>query len=444
MVFLASRRIETPMHWNFKLILTAAWVAAGTAIYLVLPQSLPFLLPLTAVAPLLWSRREGLARRLWARSLLARLLAAASAYLLIHAIWSSASIFVFACVATLFVAGTMVHIVVITAPLIARAPLHAMAVGFYATYVVCALLASVEIIFNNPLHLYVHNTFPKLSFDLADAVVEAGVIKGFADFFLNKHIAALTFLIWPAYLVATRLGASGRSRAVLMACLTPAAVAILASSHETSKVALVGGAIVLSFHMLAPRLVAPLLAVAWAIACLAPAPIAAVAYDHGLQHARWLPQSARHRIVIWSATSTQIPEAPILGHGMGSARDLGRRTKERPMYAPGTSFRLTPGPHAHNAYLQVWLETGAVGAVLLLGIGLWAVGAASRVSADSRPALYAAFASNALLAASSFSIWASWFLASFAFSAMFAVLAWSFVTSAERAAHDVAPPRAQA
>ena len=53
MVFLASRRIETPMHWNFKLILTAAWVAAGTAIYLVLPQSLPFLLPLTAVTPLL-------------------------------------------------------------------------------------------------------------------------------------------------------------------------------------------------------------------------------------------------------------------------------------------------------------------------------------------------------------------------------------------------------
>jgi len=428
------------MHWNTKLALTAAWVAAGTAFYLVVPQSLPFLLPLAAVAPLLWSHREGLARRLCGRSLLARLLAVASAYLLYNAIWSSASIFAFACVATFFAAAVIVHIVVITAPRLARAPLHAMAVGFYVAYVICAFLVSVEVVFDNPLHLYVYNAVPQLGPDLADAVVEAGVIKSLPDFFLNKHIAALTFLIWPALLVATRLGASARSRAALVLCLTPAAVAILASAHDTSKVALVGGAIVLAFHMLAPRLVAPVLAVAWTIACLAPAPLASVAYDHGLQHARWLPESARHRIVIWSATSTQITEAPILGHGMGSARDLGRRTKESPTFAPGTSFRVTPGPHAHNAYLQVWLETGAVGAVLLLGIGLWAVGAASRVSADSRPALYAAFASNALLAASSFSIWASWFLASFAFSAMFSVLAWSFVTSAGRVPH-AAPSR---
>ena len=125
---------------------------------------------------------------------------------------------------------------------------------------------------------------------------------------------------------------------------------------------------------------------------------------------------------------------------MGSARELGRKTKERPTYAPGTPFRLSPGPHAHNAYLQVWLETGAVGAALLFGIGLWALGAVSRVGVDSQPALYAAFASNALLAASSFSIWASWFLASLAFSAMFAVLAWSFVKSAGPDPHVI--PRA--
>ena len=312
-------------HWNIKLGLTAAWVAAGTAIYLVVPQSLPFLLPLAAVVPLLWSQREGLARRLWARSLLARILAVASAYLLINAIWSSASIYVFASVATFFLAVTLVHIVVITAPLLARAPLQAIAVGFYAAYVTCAFLLSVESVFDNPLHLHVYNMFPTLRSDLAHAVVEGDVVKNLPDFFLNKHIAALTFLLWPAVLVATRLGASARSRAVLVASLTPAAVAILASAHDTSKLALVGGAIVFTFHMLAPRLVAPLLAVAWTIACLAPAPLASLAYDHGLQHARWLPESARHRIVIWSATSAQITQAPVLGHGMGSARDLGRK-----------------------------------------------------------------------------------------------------------------------
>ena len=128
------------MHWNIKLAMTAAWVAAGTSFYLLLPRSLPFLLPLTALAPLLWCHREGLARRLWGRSLLARLLAVASAYLLINATWSSAPILAFASVATFFVAAVVVHIVVVTAPLLARPPLHAMGIGFYAGYVICALL----------------------------------------------------------------------------------------------------------------------------------------------------------------------------------------------------------------------------------------------------------------------------------------------------------------
>ena len=432
------------MHWNIKLGLTAAWVAAGTFFYLLLPLSLPFLLPLTAVAPLLWYHREGLAHRLRARSLLARLLAVASAYLLINATWSSAPVLAFACIATFFVAAVVVHVVIIIAPLLARSPLHAMGVGLYAGYVVCALLLSIEIVFDHPLHLHFYNMFPKFApHHEPHAVVDAGVLKSLPEAFLNKHIAALVFLAWPTLVIATRIGASARSRAVLVACLLPAAVAILASAHETSKIALVGGAIVFSSHMLAPRLIAPLLAVAWAVACLASAPLASVAYDRGLQHAEWLPASARHRIVIWDVTSAKIAEAPILGHGMGSARELGRQTKKRPTYAPGTPFRLSLGPHAHNAYLQVWLETGAVGAALLFGIGLWALGAVSRTSVDIQPALYAAFASNALLAASSFSIWASWFLASHFFSAMFAVLVWSFVKSAGPDPHCDLPRRAQ-
>ena len=78
-------------------------------------------------------------RRLWGASLLARLLTAASAYLLINATWSSAPILAFASLATFFVAAVVVHIVVIVAPLLARPPLHAMGIGLYAGYVICAL-----------------------------------------------------------------------------------------------------------------------------------------------------------------------------------------------------------------------------------------------------------------------------------------------------------------
>ena len=32
-------------------------------------------------------------------------------------------------------------------------------------------------------------------------------------------------------------------------------------------------------------------------------------------------------------------------------------------FAPGSNFRLTAGWHSHNDYLQIWYETGAVGAI---------------------------------------------------------------------------------
>ena len=78
------------MRWNIKLALTAVWAAVGTCGYLIVPESAPFLLPLSVLAPLVWYPRKGLAAHLWGRSVLARILAVASAFLLINATWSTA------------------------------------------------------------------------------------------------------------------------------------------------------------------------------------------------------------------------------------------------------------------------------------------------------------------------------------------------------------------
>ena len=54
------------MRWNIKLALTAVWAAVGTCGCLIMPESAPFLLPLSVLAPLLWYPRKGLAAHLWA------------------------------------------------------------------------------------------------------------------------------------------------------------------------------------------------------------------------------------------------------------------------------------------------------------------------------------------------------------------------------------------
>ena len=418
------------MHWSGKLVLSAVWVLAGTSSYLIVPEAGPFLLPLASLAPILWYPEPGLMRHLWAPSLLARLLAVASAYFFINATWSTAQGPAYIGAATFFAVSVVVHVVSRTMAYLDREPVRSMSTGFYAAFVVCALLASIEIIFKNPLYLSFLAKFPALAPQKSGIVIEAGIVKSLPSYLLNRQMAALVFLFWPALLVASRLASSPALRWVLAACLAPAIAAIFMSDHETSKLAIAGGAVVFGLVSLAPRLTKPLLTAAWVLACVAVVPLTSLAYHQQLHKAAWLQPSAQHRIVIWGVTSSKVAEAPWLGHGLVAARELALRDKEQPTYADGSPFMLSTGWHAHNVYLQAWFDAGAVGAALLLAIGLFVLGSISRVTADVQPVLYAAFSSNALLAGSSFSIWSSWFLASCAFSAIFAVLAWRFATTA--------------
>jgi O-antigen ligase len=149
-------------------------------------------------------------------------------------------------------------------------------------------------------------------------------------------------------------------------------------------------------------------------------------YSAEAYRAAWLPESARHRIVIWRYTSEQIAKAPFLGAGIATARAMNEAVEEAgdagARRVPGTRFHLSTSLHSHNAYLQVWYEAGAMGMLLMLGLGLIVLRALTRTPAQAQPYLVATFAACALLAASAYSIWAPWFMASLAMASLFAVL----------------------
>ena len=176
----------------------------------------------------------------------------------------------------------------------------------------------------------------------------------------------------------------------------------------------------------APAATRRVIAWAWAGAIMLVVPLATLAYHSQLYLSAWIPHSAQHRIVIWGYTSSQIAKAPILGSGINTARALNDPEGYDAPLAPGSDFRLTTGLHSHNVYLQAWYETGAVGALLLLAIGLLVlqlVGA----GLDGSPALPLRHLRDvcALLGGTSFSLWQPWFMASFGFAAGFAMLGWA-------------------
>ncbi len=127
--------------------------------------------------------------------------------------------------------------------------------------------------------------------------------------------------------------------------------------------------------------------------------------------------SAGHRLLIWSFTGHRIAERPLAGWGLDAARAI-----------PGGKIEIRPGQtwlplHPHDAALQLWLELGAPGAVLvalLVGL-LWL-----RLGEAPWPRLYAAAAGGGLFAAtavasSGWGIWQEWWLGTLGL-ALFATL----------------------
>ena len=71
-----------------------------------------------------------------------------------------------------------------------------------------------------------------------------------------------------------------------------------------------------------------------------------------------LPFSWEHRMAGWAYVAERIAERPLWGHGFGASRTFDATVDMR-----GFEMSLV-SVHPHNAGLQLWLETGAVGVAL--------------------------------------------------------------------------------
>lgn len=232
-----------------------------------------------------------------------------------------------------------------------------------------------------------------------------------APFELNRSIAAANMLVWPVALCAASYW-SGRRFALVAAALVGGVIlTTIASVHETSKIALLGGGVVFAlayFWRPVSRVVA---AAVWTVLVLGVVPLTIAAHDYlHLQDAPWVQNSARARIIIWKDVADTVMKAPLLGVGARTGYVLNERE------AVGNELPKVPR-HAHNVYLQTWYELGLVGATLLLIAGVLCLRAISALPNAAYPFALATFAVCAAELATSWEIWQRWFF-------MLYILAW--------------------
>ena len=109
-------------------------------------------------------------------------------------------------------------------------------------------------------------------------------------------------------------------------------------------------------------------------------------------------QSWAIRLDIWRFAVARILEHPFFGWGLDASR----------MFSPNIPL------HTHDAAIQIWLELGAVGAVLACLFWAWVVVQIDKLEARDRPAAAAAAAAVAAyltIGALSFGVWQEWWLA---------------------------------
>jgi O-antigen ligase len=401
---------------------TAAWTGMGVLLWALFPMTAAGLLPMCSIAPLVCYWLQGGRWRYLPPSLPTIALGVAAAYLLVNATWSLSPADAALTVVLVVLMVVTLHAVPGTLPELEAPHVRAMAMGTLAGLAVGVSLLCFEVFSDQLLRRLLIRVFPALQPYPQHVGTAGGRLAWLAPYLTNANITVLALMFWPAALIVVRLGLL-RSHAWLAAIAAAVVLAtVYASEHATSQMALAGAAVAFALVRWRPRLALTLIAAGWVALILLVVPVASALYGADLHRASWLPYSARHRVVIWHYTSTQVREAPLLGTGIGTSRALREAADRKGETAPGTTFRLSPGSHSHNAYLQIWYETGAVGALIALALGLAVLRSLARFPADVHPYLAATFVTAALAVATAFSIWAPWFLASLAMAAVFATL----------------------
>jgi O-Antigen ligase len=405
--------------------LAGVLAALGMLLWISIPRLTVLILPLAVALPSAWQMRERRGVPRPRPGLLQLVLGLFAAYLWANALWSENIGYAIGSAAaiTAFMAlwSVGVEALVNSHPRL----LSALGIGLCAgmalggCYLLIDALAS-RVIWSAVRVAAIRLANPTLPSDIGPYGTTQHYVYPFV---LNLGATAFTSGLFPALLVASAFVAPARRLWLVLAGVLLGCLVVFSTIHGSSKIAITLGGAVFFLSRIFPRATTAALAAAWVAATMLIVPITQAAYALGLHESRYLPDSARGRIVIWKHTGVRVAEAPVGGIGIGSTRVRRRTTSAADLErVPRTEYLLDTSIHAHNFFLQAWYELGAIGAGFLLVIGLLILGAIRHHPEATQPYLFATFVAVGTLCNTTFSLFALWLIASIMLTALCACL----------------------
>jgi exopolysaccharide production protein ExoQ len=201
----------------------------------------------------------------------------------------------------------------------------------------------------------------------------------------NRGIDYLVLIAWPqfAYIAWRR---RWRDAVLLAVCMV---VIVAIGAGLAARVAAAVGILVLALAVWLPRAVAPILAAGTVVLAASLPFTMRVMADHRMALAPHLKLSGLQRLEIWDFMTARVFERPLLGWGIAVSNAVPITPAEISTYV----YQGSQGTYPHDQWLELWVETGAIGAAIGLAFALLVIVRIQRMAPPIRPFAFAAFAS---------------------------------------------------
>lgn len=245
---------------------------------------------------------------------------------------------------------------------------------------------------------------------------------------LKRGGAILLIISWivAAHLIETRL------RALALVVLVLPGFFLAKIGFHAGVLAWCTGLLAGGIGWFAPRKISAVLFILVPVIVLA-TPLAVSSLPKESSLTPYFPPSAMHRMAIWRFTTERLQERPVFGWGLENARSLpggkeimpwhswlDRYAEDRQIHGEMIE-RITKSPpeylplHPHNGLLQVWVELGVVGVILMTTVALVTLSIMRRIVRRrvEGAAFTGCLATTGAVAFLSFGAWQSWWISAF-------------------------------
>jgi exopolysaccharide production protein ExoQ len=222
----------------------------------------------------------------------------------------------------------------------------------------------------------------------------------------NRTIVTLVVLLWPLLALA-----ASRKQWYLGLFLLPVFLVAAAGDSETAVLGAAIGIVVLPLAWRAPVLVRKA-GIVLTLVLIAVSPFIGTL-------AKWAMGATLHkalanahsddRVNIWLSFEAVVQQNWIFGSGFGSSLNLQNGAVAK--LIPPELVTLLGASHPHNAILQVWVELGLVGALLLAAFAVMLFAAVGRMAPLLQPFALACVAVVCGIALVSHGAWQAWWMA---------------------------------